>query len=196
METTALEIRTNSEQDSEEEVNLHFHTLRGDDAGGIEIYLSSTPQYFLKDCSLSRTKFQNNIPSGEDNIWRITKTNTSEDIRLQIHCNDVEVVDIMLSDTVCTEKSKWSTYWGRYAGKITFSPADTASQSYRSFNTGTVLQIVQYRYSPTDRSIQVQSYRSFNTGTVLQIVQYRYSPTDRSTQVHLSKTLLAIHLLS
>ena len=164
-------------------MNLHFHTLRGDNAGGIEIYLSSTPQYFLKDCSLSRTNFQNNIPSGEDSIWRITKTNTSENIRLQIHCNDVKVVDIMLSETVCTEKSKWSTYWGRHAGKIAFSPADTASQSYRSFNTGTVLQIFQHRYSPTDLSTQVQSYRSFNTGTVLLIFQHRYSPTDLSTQV-------------
>ncbi len=49
-----------------------------------------------------------------------------------IHCNDVEVLDILLSSTTCSHGS-WSGVWNRDVTKIKFySDRDTASDNYRA----------------------------------------------------------------
>ena len=70
------------------------------------------------------------LPAADDKVWRITKTVTSG-IRLQIHCNDVEVLNILMSDTTCGYSS-WGVHWNRDRDveKIFFIDADTASDYY------------------------------------------------------------------
>ena len=55
-------------------------------------------------------------------------------MRLQINCNEVDVLNIVLSDMVCS-KSDWSTYWNRDIKKMRFLTSDTASDYYRTLES-------------------------------------------------------------
>ena len=49
-----------------------------------------------------------------------------------MHCNDKEVLNVVLSDTICSYSS-WSETWSKDVGKIYFSSNyDTASDFYRT----------------------------------------------------------------
>ena len=115
---------------------MYFHTSQRDYAGGVYIYFTSTPQYKIYFCTTSRTNFQTDLPTAKEKVWRITKTRNSEDIRIQIHCNEVEVVNILMSDTTCSV-SNWNSYWSRDVRKIHFTSWDTATDFYKSPETGT-----------------------------------------------------------
>ncbi|KAL5263950.1 hypothetical protein ACHWQZ_G005141 [Mnemiopsis leidyi] len=133
LETTPLEIKTNSTLESGDEVEVYFYNSQGEDAGRVWIYFSSTPQYRLVWCS-SDTNFPSNLPAAVDKVWRISLNKTSG-IRLQIHCNDVEVLNTLLSDDTCSD-SDWREYWSRDVEKIAFYRGDTASDYYRRFKPG------------------------------------------------------------
>ena len=60
-------------------------------------------------------------------IWTITH-NTKE-LSEVIHCNEVEVLNVLISDIVCT-RSGWRTYWERKPTQIQLPSYDTASGSY------------------------------------------------------------------
>ncbi|KAL5264054.1 hypothetical protein ACHWQZ_G005225 [Mnemiopsis leidyi] len=129
LETTPLEIKTNSTLESGDEVYVLLYNSQGEYAGGVYIYFTSTPQYYLDWCSSYTTNFPSNLPAAVDKVWRISLTRTSG-IRLQIHCNDVEVLNFLLSDDTCSN-SDWRKYWSRDVEKIAFSRSDTASDYYR-----------------------------------------------------------------
>ena len=111
-----------------------FSTTQSEHAGGVGIYFTSTPQYYLSWCSYSRTNFPSNLPSEVDNIWRITLDKTAG-IRVKIHCNGVEVVNILLSDNTCSY-SYWRKHWSRDVEKMYFSVSDTASDYYKAGKQG------------------------------------------------------------
>ena len=98
-------------------------------AGGVTLHFTSTPQYELKYCTYSRTDFPADLPTGEEKVWTISLTKTSG-IRLVIHCNEVEVLNILLSYPTC-RNSYWNYYWKRDVQKIRFDSLDTASEYYR-----------------------------------------------------------------
>ena len=133
LETTPLEIKTNSAIGSGDYVKVLFYSVKSRRAGGFELHFNSTLQYEISECS-SYTNFSTNPPADVNKIWRITKTRTSG-IRLQIHCNDVEVLNILMSDTTCSSSS-WSTYWNRDIEKIYFGNSDTASDYYKLSHQG------------------------------------------------------------
>ena len=124
-----MEIKTDSELESEEQLRLFFFTSVGSDAGGFNVFFSSIPLYWIRGCSSSWTNFPSDLPAARDKIWRITLTKTFA-IRLQIHCNNVEVLNILLSDTTCGN-SDWSTYWNKDMGVVNFQVVDTASDCYK-----------------------------------------------------------------
>ena len=131
-ESTSVDIMTDSELGSEDRMQLAFYTSFGYIAGGFNIYFSSIPQYWIQYCySSSKTNFPTDLPVARVKIWRITLTKTFG-IRLQIHCNNVEVLNILLSDTTCG-RSDWSIYWNRKIWKMRFTTSDvfTAADSYR-----------------------------------------------------------------
>ena len=111
-----------------------FFTTQRVWVGGVEISFTSNPQYWLYYCSSSPTNFPSNLPSEVDKIWRITLDKTAG-IRLIMHCNGVEVLNILMSDNTCDD-SVWREYWSRDAEKIYFSVYDTASDYYRAGETG------------------------------------------------------------
>ena len=130
-----MEIKTNSELGSEEELRLRFYTAKHNASGGFNVHFSSIPRYRIQYCRSSMTNFPSDLPADRNKIWRITLTKTSG-IRLQIHCNNVEVLNTLLSDTTC-DNSKWSTYWNRDVKMVNFQIRDTASDSYKLIYSGT-----------------------------------------------------------
>ena len=139
LDNSPLEIKTDSTLQSYELMKAYFYTSQGHNAGGIDISFRPSPTYFLDQCHDSWTSFRTALPTDNDKVWRITLTKTSG-IRLVIHCNDKEVVNVLMSDT-CT-RSHWDNYWGKEMKKIKFLsvPLDTASDFYRhgqSFLPGT-----------------------------------------------------------
>ena len=140
LETSLLEIRTNSVLKSKyhaERVDVTFYDSHGNEAGGLWIPLiTPTPRYYLSYCS-SWNNITSTLPTAVDKVWRIGLTKTSG-IRLQIHCNNVEVVNFLLSNQTCNDDQHWDwrRYWSRDVEKIGFDIYDTASDFYRPFIPG------------------------------------------------------------
>ena len=116
-------------------MSLWFYDTSRMKSAGVRIRFTSTPQYGLSYCSSSYTEFPVTVPSTTDKVWRITLTRSSG-VRVIIHCNNVEVANVLLSDTLCGE-SRWSKMWSRGMAYIEFSSSsDTASDYYREAITG------------------------------------------------------------
>ena len=114
---------------------VNFYTSGREEVGRVEIRFSSTPQYYIRYCTNSWTNFPVSLPTEVEKVWRITLDRNSG-IRLLIHCNNVEIVNILMSDSTCSF-SYWSYYWSRTVGTIWFHlPANTASDYYRPGQTG------------------------------------------------------------
>ena len=141
LENFPLQIRTNSVVGSNDKVSVSF---RGSGlAGGVFLSFSSSPQYQLLKCN-SQTNLPTHLPAEKEKVWTINLARSLDEIRVVIHCNDKQVVNVVLSDTTCDE-SGFRTYWSKDVQKIFFSSSyDTASDFYRagkyvmtiSINTG------------------------------------------------------------
>ena len=130
LENSPLQIKTDSEVGSNEEVSVGFFS-RYSYTGGVVLSFSSPPRYQLLKCT-SLTNFTTNLPSETDKVWTITKSKVSGEIRVVIHCNDKEVLNVVMSDTMCSY-SRWSDYWGTDVDEIHFSSwSNRASDYYRA----------------------------------------------------------------
>ena len=129
LENSSLQIKTNSEVGSDEELRVKYFNNEGGKAGGITLFLTSNPTYSLWFCS-SGNEFLTELPTETDKIWTLSLTRTPS-VKLVIHCNDKEVVKVVLSDTTCDDTS-WSSIWIREVVKIEFTKMNTAADFYRS----------------------------------------------------------------
>ena len=129
MENSPLQIRTDSIDGSYEQVKVYFDTAGEDFAGGVFLYFRP-PKYWLRHCSSSKTNFPTDLPTETDKIWTIKLTKTSGTVRVIINCNNKEVLNVVLSNSACSDSS-WSTFWSRKMEKIWFYSSDTASHYYR-----------------------------------------------------------------
>ena len=129
IETNPLEIKTDSAVGSGDRVEVYFRTSKGDFGGGIRISFEYNVRYALLWCTPSNY-FPTKLPTARNKVWRITKTKTSEDIKFQIHCNGVEVLNVLLSRGLCTDDGRWSIYYPRYINRLHFTYRDTASDYY------------------------------------------------------------------
>ena len=141
IENTPLEIKTDSSLDSDEKVSLNFYTSGGSLAGGVILHFASTPQYELRYCTSSNTNFSTELPTDTNKVWRISQTRTSG-IRLVIHCNEVEVLNILMSDSTCTHR--WSRIWNRRVEKFKFNGNDLASDYYKGLVDNSRLWIEEW----------------------------------------------------
>ena len=129
LESIPLEIRTNSVLGNNDMVDVLFYSAEGELAGRVVLRFTSSLQYLLDMCSTSWTNLPVTPPSATDKDWRITLTRTAG-VRLVIHCNDVELLNTLLSQATCSDGG-WSTYWNRDVTKIMFRLSDTASDYYK-----------------------------------------------------------------
>ena len=140
LENSPIQIRTNSLDRSFETVSLSFLTSEGQSVGQFSVLFTSSPQYMLLYCTSSYSNFPVTLPSNIDKIWTVTLSKTSG-IRVMVHCNDVEVLNLVLSDSTCSS-SYWSKQWNREVKAINFPILDNASDYYRP---GRALSIFNYR---------------------------------------------------
>ena len=147
LEHVPLYVRTNSLVGNNERMVIEFHTAESTGstyAGGFIIDFTSPPKFYIFWCNSGNdfSNFNTNLPSGPDRIWKITLDRYSTsyaDVRLVVHCNDVEVINrrIRESSSSCTEpRSQISTFWRRIAKKVMFRHDDTASNFYSDLIVG------------------------------------------------------------
>ena len=82
------------------------------------------PTYKISSCVTSETAFSTTLPSEQEKIWTITKTDTA----LIIMCNGIEVVEVIYTNyaEACGDA------WNSDVAMIMFYPGyDTASDEYR-----------------------------------------------------------------
>ena len=132
LDNVSLEIKTNSTSGTDELMWLIFRNAHSESAGGFGIKFSSTPKYYLPQCTTSSwINFPTTLPTATYKIWRITLDRRAG-IRVLVRCNEELVLNVMLSDQVCTNyRSTWSSYWSRIVTKIYFYKQDNASDYYK-----------------------------------------------------------------
>ena len=131
-EFSYIEIKTNSSWGSDELLHVVVKTTSGAVAGRVQIFFTSTPQYYLSYCFTSRRDFSSDLSVITDEIWTITLKKTPYgDRNVVIQYNIVEVVDVVLSDETC-DNGDWKEYWSKDIAEIGFSIADTASDFFRT----------------------------------------------------------------
>ena len=141
LETTPLEIKTDSAAGSSQRVYIQF--FDGSlPAGGLDILFSSSVKYRIPYCYNSgsyKTDFSNSLPSTMDKVWRVT-LDRSSGIRYKLDCNDVEVLNVVVDGSECAAVNNWNTNWSKtIVGFQMISGKDTASDSYRASGTIVVL---------------------------------------------------------
>ena len=129
LENSPLEILTNSVQGSDDRMTVRFFTAKPEITGAVRLFLSSPPQYRLDYCFYTRTDLPTSLPQETHKIWRITLIRTSS-LRLLIHCNNKEVLNVVLSDTLCSNYDEWIDHW-THVRKIEFFSSDSISDYYR-----------------------------------------------------------------
>ena len=127
-----IEISTDSTIGSGDSVYLETLDAQDKYAGGVHISFSSSGIYDVNGC-LDRiyVDFSTYLPDTTNKVWRITITKDAG-TRLVIHCNDIEMLDITASDSVCTN-SIWRSYFDRDMVKIYFDSNDKATDKYRPY---------------------------------------------------------------
>ena len=109
---------------------MAFRTLPSDDAGGIFIKFSLTPQYKLGWCG-DWLPIPVELPPGNSKTWKIEKTNYN----VVVSCNNRMVINTTASEDTCDKWVNWRTYWDRKPVKIRFNKQlDSASKQYRINN--------------------------------------------------------------
>lgn len=131
LENIPLEIRSDSEAGSSHTMSVNFYTSEDATAGMVTLDFKSPIKYQINYCSDNLNLPVPPPPSTEKIwIWKITLNKVSG-IRLMIQCNDVLVLNYLLSDTTCGV-SYWGQYWKKDVAKIEFPSHDTAADSYRT----------------------------------------------------------------
>ncbi|KAL5265426.1 hypothetical protein ACHWQZ_G006215 [Mnemiopsis leidyi] len=158
LERTPLEVRTDSELGSNDRTTIFFSNSQGHYAGGINLWFGTTVRVWIYDCS-SNSSIDLPVEllgTDVDRTWRIAlkrgpgmirhQEETGEggekgvsknkgetldpEVRLLILCNEVEVLNLLLSSNVCGDSS-WRIDYSRTVEEIEFEVYDSASDYFR-----------------------------------------------------------------
>ena len=144
LEKIPLEIKTDSTVGSEEGVVVWFYSAEEKEAGGLYLLFNTIVQYRLILCKSdvnSWTDLPKTLPSIPDKVLSITLTRSTE-VRLKVHCNKEEVLNVLISDTTCGN-SVWKTFWSRNVQKIQFQSHDTASDYYKPGEQSVIISVMK-----------------------------------------------------
>ena len=123
-----ISILTDSVAGNDEEVKVNFYDDGGQTVGAVFIHFLEPIKYQIVWCTSFYIPFPDSLPTETEKTWVISY-NPAE-LRVIIFCNGVEVLSVVLSDSVCHGNSNWRNYWQRTPTKIKFSSSDTASDQY------------------------------------------------------------------
>ena len=136
MERNPLEIRTKLVQGSETGLSVYFYDNRSSNAGALKIHFSQPPQYQIGSCQDSDNweNFTTSPPIVDGEriyVWRITLNKDNTNVIFQVHCNETEVLNFMMSSLTC-RNSSWGEVWSidKDIEQIEFI-SDSVSTSYR-----------------------------------------------------------------
>ena len=154
LENTPLQIETNSEVGSNEEVRVWYFDDKDQPAGGISLRFMAPPRNNIWHCS-PNTYFPHDLPPDTEKIWTLSLTRSTS-VRIVIYCNDVEVLNFVLSDTTCTNEDveSWGSRWDKEVASVRFTQYNTAADYYRPGEEHTVdinhesSQSEQYSFLP------------------------------------------------
>ena len=122
METTPLQIKTDSVTGSGDLIDVNFANADANAAGGVMIYFNDQIEYKLKHCTESKN-ILTNVPTDKNKEWTIYRTQDS----VKIECNGFEVLDFKMS--ACAN----SHYvYETDIALVNFPVTDTASDFYRA----------------------------------------------------------------
>jgi hypothetical protein len=149
LESSPFEIKTDSKLESDDQMKVSFLTSQNNMLGGPYLIFSSVMKYRIYYCTSFYEPLPKQPPSTIDKVWRFTLTRSftktrNSVIRLFIHCNSVEVLNLLLSDTTCSY-SKWSEFWTKGpVTRIRHYSGDNASDYYRpgTYNLFSVRTII------------------------------------------------------
>ena len=127
LETTPLQIMTDSTAGSRVQSAVYLYTAEGDSAGAIYFYFYTPPQYTIGECR-EYFDFHSTLPSEVKKVWQISK---HPGPRITLQCNGVTVLDALLSNSYC-KKPNWGQYWSRPVKQIMFGSVDKTSDKYRA----------------------------------------------------------------
>ena len=129
LEKNPIEIKTVTESKVGSDKKLYLVFFGGGTAGGLYIYFKSPLEYRLHQCTEDK-EFPDNLPAETDKIWRITLSRTSGNKRVVVHCNEIEVVNVVISDTNCSN-SAWDSTWNKDVAKFKFDDGGATPIKYR-----------------------------------------------------------------
>ena len=101
---------------SDDKVHVLFDNADGAYAGGFVIIFETPPLFGVEYCGQWIKHLS--LPSKTEKVWRITQTTNSGIIGITLHCNNVEVANIVISET-CTD-DRWRRYYTRDREKYAF----------------------------------------------------------------------------
>jgi hypothetical protein len=128
LETTPLQIKTDSAAGSEEKVALAvwFSTADDRNSGGIRLKFTDPPEYHIGWGSEDWTTFPVDLPAEQTKIWTITETATT----VNIACNEVEVLTYTFSDS--SRSGCVSLHWSKDTEKMRFDEGYNPPEEFRA----------------------------------------------------------------
>ena len=110
LENNPIQLRTEYEVGSGEVLEIFLDDDEEDDAGDIYIYFDNPLKYELYGCTNDKTDFHTELPAEVVKVWTFTLSRDDGERRVVIHCNDEEVLNLVLSGETCDD-SDWRDYW-------------------------------------------------------------------------------------
>ena len=111
MENSPIQFKTESTAGDGHYLNLYFQDDDESDAGDIYITFEDPIKYELYGCNSNGVAFTE-LPAEVEKVWTFTLSREDGERRVVIHCNDKEVLNVVLSDTTCDiESDDWRDYW-------------------------------------------------------------------------------------
>ena len=126
-----ITIRTDSVAGSDAEMAVWFYNDASQHVGGVRVYFTSPIKYRLVHCTNGWIQFPVSLPPETDKTWKISYSPAEK--RVVYYCNEVEVLNLVLSDSVCDRTDiDWKETWEQGEPiQINFPTAhDTASDEY------------------------------------------------------------------
>ena len=141
-------------------------------AGGVSLIFSSPPQYNLLKCNGSYIDFPIDLPSETVKVWTVSLTRQKGEPHVVLHCNNVEVLNVVLSDNTCT-RSKWNDNWSKNINEIMFpSSVDSASDFFRPGKYDSVRILILFQkmsFLQKSRGLQQKTKKTRKNGKFQQV---------------------------
>merc|ERR1712003_163218 len=126
LENIPVEIRTDSNPESRDQIRISFFTEgKGKPSGNLKIKFDERPKYFIENCMVRAIEFEDPLADEDERVWRVTET----DEGIIVFCNGVVVLNYKFKDA---DKAKACIdMWSENTEVMEFHSQDTASDAYR-----------------------------------------------------------------